>query len=103
MGDASLCALGGTAPNPVMSTLRHFREEYEAHIRDKKCPAHSCPLLVDYVILSDKCNGCTLCAKDCAADAITGEKKKAHFIDADKCIRCGKCIPVCNSEAVIKN
>jgi NADH-quinone oxidoreductase subunit F len=97
------CGLGQTAPNPVLTTLKYFREEYEAHIRDKKCPAHSCPLLVDYAINADRCTGCRLCAKDCSAGAITGEKKKAHVIDMDKCIKCGKCITVCNVDAVMKN
>jgi NADH-quinone oxidoreductase subunit F len=97
------CGLGQTAPNPVLTTLKYFRDEYEAHIRDRKCPAHSCPLLVDYSIAADKCTGCMLCARDCSAGAITGKKKKVHVIDMDKCIKCGKCITVCNVEAVLKN
>ena len=83
--------------------MKYFRDEYEAHIRDRKCPARSCPLLVDYQIDADKCNGCRLCAKDCAAGAIAGEKKKPHVIDMDKCIKCGKCITVCTVEAVMKH
>jgi NADH-quinone oxidoreductase subunit F len=97
------CGLGQTAPNPVLTTLKYFRDEYEAHIRDRKCPAHSCPLLVDYSIAADKCTGCMLCARDCASGAITGKKKKVHVIDMDKCIKCGKCITVCNVDAVLKN
>jgi NADH-quinone oxidoreductase subunit F len=97
------CGLGQTAPNPVLTTLKYFREEYESHIQDRKCPAHSCPLLVDYSIAADRCTGCMLCARDCSAGAITGEKKKAHAIDMDKCIKCGKCITVCNFDAVVKN
>ncbi|MBN2360735.1 MAG: 4Fe-4S binding protein, partial [Deltaproteobacteria bacterium] len=100
--DTALCALGGTAPNPVLTTLRYFRDEYEAHIRDKRCPAHSCPLLVDYVINAATCTGCTLCIKECQSGAISGEKKKPHVIDQDKCIKCGKCITVCNPGAIEK-
>jgi NADH-quinone oxidoreductase subunit F len=97
------CGLGQTAPNPVLTTLKYFRDEYETHIRDRKCPAHSCSLLVDYTIAADKCTGCMLCARDCASGAITGKKKKVHVIDMDKCIKCGKCITVCNVDAVLKN
>ena len=97
------CGLGQTAPNPVLTTLKYFRNEYDAHIKDKKCPAHSCALLVNYIIDSDKCTGCTLCARNCASSAITGEKKMAHVIDQTKCIKCGKCITVCNFDAVYKD
>jgi NADH-quinone oxidoreductase subunit F len=99
---SSLCGLGQTAPNPVLTTIKYFRDEYEAHIRDKKCPAHHCNALVEYSVLEDKCTGCTLCAKSCPVDAIAGERKALHVIDKEACIRCGKCITVCNFDAVIK-
>jgi len=98
--DASLCALGGTAPNPVLTTLRYFRNEYEAHIKDKKCPAHICPDLIRYSINKEKCTGCGLCLKECPQTAISGEKKKPHSIDKSKCIKCGICFEVCNFDAV---
>ena len=99
---ASLCGLGQTAPNPVLTTLKYFREEYVAHIKDKKCPAHICPSLLTYTI-DDNCTGCTVCAKACPTDAITGEKKELHVIDQDKCIKCGKCVTVCRFDAVLKD
>ncbi len=95
----SLCALGQTAPNPVLSTLEHFEDEYWAHIRDKKCPGGVCKALITYSV-NEKCNGCTLCVKACPVNAITGEKKKMHHIDADKCTRCGACESVCNQDAI---
>jgi NADH-quinone oxidoreductase subunit F len=98
----ALCGLGQTAPNPVLTTLRYFRDEYEAHIRDKRCPAHSCPLLVTYTVIPEKCSGCQLCLKDCATGAITGAKKQAHVIDTAKCNKCGKCFTVCNLGAIQK-
>jgi NADH:ubiquinone oxidoreductase subunit F (NADH-binding)/NAD-dependent dihydropyrimidine dehydrogenase PreA subunit/(2Fe-2S) ferredoxin len=98
--DASLCALGGTAPNPVLTTLRYFRNEYEAHIKDKKCPAHICPDLIRYSINKEKCTGCGLCLKECPQKAISGEKKKPHSIDKNKCIKCGICYEVCKFDAV---
>jgi NADH-quinone oxidoreductase subunit F len=97
------CGLGQTAPNPVLTTLKYFRNEYDAHIKNKKCPAHSCALLVNYIIDPHKCTGCTLCARNCASFAITGEKKMAHVIDQAKCVKCGKCITVCNFDAVYKD
>ncbi len=101
--DGALCGLGQTAPNPVLTTLRYFRNEYEAHINDKKCPAHSCADLVTYSIDPDKCRGCTLCSKKCPADAISGEVKSAHSIDADKCIGCGSCYNACRFGAVTRD
>ena len=99
----TICGLGQTAPNPVLTTLKYFPEEYEAHIRDKKCPAHSCSALLTYSILADKCKGCMLCAKACPSDAITGEKKKVHVIDPALCVKCGKCFESCKFGAVEKN
>jgi ferredoxin len=100
--DSSLCGLGQTAPNPVLTTLKYFREEYVAHIRDKKCPAHICPALISYQISADKCTGCTLCAQKCPVQAISGEVKKPHLINQDKCIKCGLCYDACRFEAVEK-
>jgi NADH:ubiquinone oxidoreductase subunit F (NADH-binding) len=97
----SLCGLGQTAPNPVLTTIRYFREEYEAHIKDKTCPAGVCKSLITYYIEPDKCPGCGLCARYCSENAITGEKKKPYVIDEGKCIRCGICRDVCNFDAVL--
>ena len=99
----AICGLGQTAPNPVLTTLKYFPEEYEAHIRDKKCPAHSCAALLTYGILADKCKGCTLCVKACPAEAITGEKKKPHEINLALCVKCGKCFETCKFGAVTKD
>ena len=98
--DGALCGLGQTAPNPVLTTIRYFRNEYEAHIKDKKCPAKECVDLLTYSIVADKCKGCTLCAKKCPAKAISGEVKKAHIIDSDICIRCGQCVNSCRFGAI---
>ncbi len=98
--DGALCGLGQTASNPVLTTIKYFRNEYEAHINNKKCPAKSCPDLLAYTIDADRCRGCTLCAKKCPAAAISGEVKSAHTIDQDKCIKCGSCVNVCRFGAV---
>ena len=98
---ASLCGLGQTASNPVLSTIRYFRSEYEAHIVRKQCPSHACQALIKYSIDPDKCKWCMLCVKQCPQDAITGEKKTPQTIDQQKCIKCGLCFDVCKFEAVI--
>ena len=100
IGDTSLCALGQTAPNPVLSTLRWFREEYEAHIFERRCAARVCVELLNYTIDNEKCTGCTVCTKQCPTAAIAGEKKTAHYILQDKCIACGTCAEVCKFDAV---
>ena len=99
--EASLCGLGQTAPNPVLSTLRYFRDEYEAHIREKKCPAKVCRELIVYEIDETICDGCHACVRVCASEAILGEKDKAHEIESAKCIKCGACIEVCQPKAVL--
>jgi NADH:ubiquinone oxidoreductase subunit F (NADH-binding)/(2Fe-2S) ferredoxin/ferredoxin len=95
--DASLCALGGTAPNPVLNTIRYFRDEYEAHIKEKRCPAYVCKELISYYIDPDKCQACMICLRKCPAEAIAGGKKQIHVIDQDKCTKCGTCFEVCPS------
>ncbi len=97
----SLCGLGKSAPNPVLSTIRYFRDEYNAHIRDKQCPAGVCRALITFTIDAELCKGCTLCAQKCPHGAITGERKELHVIDADLCLRCGICREVCPSDAII--
>jgi NADH-quinone oxidoreductase subunit F len=102
ISSSSLCGLGQTAPNPVITTIKYFRDEYEAHIKEKRCPAHSCTALLTYSIDAEKCTGCTLCARKCPVKAISGEKKKVHLIDAGLCTRCGVCYEVCKFDAVLK-
>lgn len=98
--DASLCGLGQTAANPVLSTLRYFWDEYEAHIKEKKCPAGVCKELIQYLIVEDKCTGCLACLKACPQNAISGELKKVHVLDQSKCIKCGACFEACNFDAI---
>ncbi len=98
--DSSLCGLGQTAPNPILTTLRYFRDEYEAHIFDRRCPAGMCKELLSYYIDPELCNGCRACTKVCPVEAITGEKKEPHVIDEEKCIACGACLDRCKFEAV---
>jgi len=100
--DSSLCALGQSAPNPVLSTLKYFREEYIAHVVEKRCPAGVCKNLLQYYIVPEKCKGCTLCSKKCPVGAITGTVKEPHVIDTTKCIKCGVCMDVCKFGAVVK-
>lgn len=100
VADGSLCALGGSAPNPVLSTIKYFREEYDAHIREHRCPAGVCKALITYSIDPEKCTGCGLCVKVCPTQATSGEKKKPHKIDNEKCTRCGACIESCKFDAI---
>jgi NAD-dependent dihydropyrimidine dehydrogenase PreA subunit len=97
----SLCGLGQTAPNPVLTTIKYFKEEYEAHIYDNRCPAGKCKALITFTIDAEKCTGCTLCAKRCPQDCIEGEKKKPHVIDQSQCIKCMACYDNCKFDAVI--
>ncbi len=103
ISQTAMCALGQTSPNPVLTTLKYFRDEYVAHVRDKKCPAHVCTALFTYTIDSDKCRGCTLCARNCPVDAISGEKGQPHVIDASACIKCGTCKQNCRFDAIVLN
>ena len=99
--EASLCGLGQTAPNPVQTTIRYYLDEYKAHIYEKKCPAGECQALVEFYIIPDKCVGCTLCAKNCPVDAISGKVKEVHVINIEACVNCGKCMTSCNFGAVV--
>ena len=100
--ESALCGLGQTAPNPVLSTLKYFRDEYVAHVQEKRCPAGVCKNLLKYEIVADKCKGCSLCARKCPVGAITGEVKSPFTIDQDKCIKCGVCMSNCKFDAIIK-
>ena len=102
MQSGSLCALGQTASNPVVSTMRYFANEYEAHVNEKRCPAGVCKKLLSYEIIADKCKGCTKCARNCPVGAISGAVKEVHVIDKDKCIKCGVCMDNCNFNAIVK-
>jgi len=92
---SALCGLGQTAPNPVLTTIRYFRDEYEAHINEKRCPALVCKDLISFYILPDKCQGCMICLRNCPVEAISGGKRLVHVIDQDKCVKCGTCLDVC--------
>ena len=96
----SLCGLGQTAPNPVLTTVRYFRDEYDAHVKEKYCPAKKCKALIEYLIDADACTGCSLCAKQCPTDAISGQRKEPYVIDDSKCVRCGLCINSCKFDAI---
>jgi NADH-quinone oxidoreductase subunit F len=98
--DSTLCGLGQSAPNPVLTTIKYFRDEYEAHIRDKKCPAKVCTQLLTYEVIPENCTGCMVCAKNCPVDAISGERKMVHFINQNICIKCGVCFTKCKFDAI---
>jgi len=101
MRETSMCGLGSTAANPILSTIKYFRDEYEVHIREKRCPAGVCKSLITFTIDAEKCTGCGRCLRDCPQEAISGEKKEPHIIDQDKCIRCGLCRDNCRAEAIV--
>jgi len=99
--DTSLCGLGQTSPNPVLSTLDHFYDEYLAHVTTVSCPAGQCKAMVHYEIDAEKCTGCTLCFRNCTVGAISGERRSAHYIDQSLCIKCGVCFEKCKFDAVL--
>ena len=102
ISETALCGLGQTAPNPVLSTLKYFRDEYVAHVTEHRCPAGACKALTNFHIEADKCRGCTLCARNCPVGAISGKVKEPHVIDTSKCIKCGVCMEKCKFNAVVK-
>jgi NAD-dependent dihydropyrimidine dehydrogenase PreA subunit len=99
--EMSLCGLGQSAGNPVLTTIKYFRDEYEEHIRNKRCPAGVCLDLISYSIDAEKCNGCGACVRPCPTQVITGEKKKLHSLDQEKCIKCGACYEICKFDSII--
>jgi ferredoxin len=101
MEQGSLCALGQLAPAPVMSTLRHFEDEYRAHIEEERCPGGKCKALITYEIIAELCTGCMVCGRSCASNAISGVKKEPHVIDPELCERCGLCVEVCKFDAIV--
>jgi len=94
--DGSLCGLGQTSPNPILTTIKYFKNEYDAHITDKRCPALLCKELINYHVIDEKCKGCMLCFRSCPVGAISGSKKEVHSVNTDKCIKCGTCIELCS-------
>jgi NADH-quinone oxidoreductase subunit F len=102
MQDCCLCALGTSAPNPVLSTIRYFKDEYEAHIKEHRCPGGVCKELIEYMIDPEKCDGCHACVRGCSVVAIAGEVKKTHTLDKAKCVKCGACIEACKRDAIRK-
>jgi NADH:ubiquinone oxidoreductase subunit F (NADH-binding) len=100
MYKTTLCGLGQTAPNPVLSTIRYFREEYEAHIHERRCPAKVCKALISYRVIEENCPGCMVCARRCPVGAVSGEKKAVHHIDPEACIKCGACFTACKFDAI---
>jgi NADH-quinone oxidoreductase subunit F len=102
IAETSLCALGGSAPNPVLTTIRYFRNEYTAHIRDKRCPAGVCKALLHFTVLAERCNGCHACFKVCPAGCISGKAKGVHAIDDARCVKCGACYDACRFDAIAR-
>lgn len=100
---SSLCGLGRACPNPILSTLEHFRDEYIAHVVDRRCPAKRCTALIHYEISEEKCVGCTACARNCPVECISGSRRELHVIDQSRCIKCGRCFQVCRFDAVLRN